>query len=103
MVAMSGSVARRALIVGGTGQIGRACAAALARAGWEVLVLSRGEREVPDALAALGVARRRVDRREPGTLVAAAADGAEVIVDVVGYDERDAEQLLALRGHVGGL
>ena len=27
----------------------------------------------------------------------------EVIVDVVGHDERDAEQLLALRGHVGGL
>ena len=96
-------MADRALILGGTGQIGRACAATLARAGWEVVALSRGEREVPDALAALGVVHRRVDRREPEALVAAAGEGAEVIVDVVGYDERDAQQLLALRGHVGGV
>lgn len=44
---------RRAFIIGGTGQIGRAVAARFLAGGWQVTLSSRGQRTVPSDLVAL--------------------------------------------------
>ncbi len=85
----------RAVLIGGTGQIGRAAAIALARDGWEVVAISRSG-EVSDELAALGVRAARADRADDAQLRAAVGDGADVVVDMVAYGREHAEQLNAL-------
>lgn len=87
---------RDAFILGGNGQIGRALARRLLGAGWEVTVGARSERELPE-----GVRFRRVDRDADD--LAAAVDGAHVVVDVIPYERSHAEQLLALEGRVGSV
>jgi nucleoside-diphosphate-sugar epimerase len=73
----------------------------LAEAGWDVTVASRGERALPDELT--GLTRHvTVDRADPAALEQA-ADGADVLVDVIPFSPADAEQLLALGKRVGAL
>lgn len=93
-------MAKRAAIVGGTGQIGRACALRLAGHGWDVVALSRGERPLPGELAAHGIEHRTVDRDDGGALLGGDVD---LLVDVVAYDAAHGGQLLELRGHVGSI
>jgi nucleoside-diphosphate-sugar epimerase len=62
-----------------------------------VTVASRGERPVPD-----GLRHVTVDRGDTAAL-AQAADGADVLVDVIPFRSADAEQLLALGPRVGAL
>jgi phosphoglycerate dehydrogenase-like enzyme len=50
-----GSVVRSALVIGGTGLIGRAVARRLLWAGWQVTVTGRDPRRMPADLAAAGV------------------------------------------------
>ena len=87
----------RALIVGGTGQIGRAVGDRLERNGWEVVAAHRGTAsEVP------GLDRRvLVLDREDDAAVRRAAAGADLVVDVVAYTPEHARQLLALSGTIG--
>jgi nucleoside-diphosphate-sugar epimerase len=80
----------RVLLLGGTGQIGRAAAPRLQRAGWDVLVAARS-------------GPIRVDRTKPGELEAAVGDGVDVLVDCVAFTRADGEQLNALAGRVGSL
>src|SRR5436190_290791 len=94
----SPAVARRAFLLGGSGQTGRALIPRLQRRGWEVVVASRGEREVP-----VGVEHVTVDRGAEGALEAAVGDGADVLVDFAAFEPEHAEQLLALRDRVGSL
>jgi nucleoside-diphosphate-sugar epimerase len=96
-------VSRRALVVGGTGQIGRAAAAALARDGWEVVALDRGRRPLLGELAELGVTHDVCDRDADGALVAAVGAGAELLVDTVAYTAEHGRQLAGLAGRVGAL
>jgi nucleoside-diphosphate-sugar epimerase len=91
-------VARRAFLLGGSGQTGRALIPRLQQRGWEVVVASRGEREVP-----AGVEHVSVDRSNEGALEAAIGDGAGVLVDFAAFEPEHAEQLLALRDRVGSL
>jgi nucleoside-diphosphate-sugar epimerase len=91
-------VARRAFLLGGSGQTGRALIPRLQQRGWEVVVASRGEREVP-----VGVEHVTVDRGAEGALEAAVGDGADVLVDFAAFEPEHAEQLLALRDRVGSL
>jgi nucleoside-diphosphate-sugar epimerase len=91
-------VARRAFLLGGSGQTGRALIPRLQRRGWEVVVASRGEREVP-----AGVEHITVDRGAEGALEAAVGDGADVLVDFAAFEPGHAQQLLALRDRVGSL
>ena len=81
-----------AFIVGGTGQIGRAVARRFLERGWDVTVSARRERAVPE-----GARFVRLDRNDGLDCT------ADVVVDVVAYEPRHAEQLLALRGKVGRL
>ncbi|MBC7505004.1 MAG: hypothetical protein H7267_04675 [Sandarakinorhabdus sp.] len=77
----------------GAGQIGRACATALVAAGWQVKTLDR---------AAI-VGGLRFDRRNPAALAAAVGNGADLLVDTIGFDRGDADLLLPLAGGIGHL
>jgi nucleoside-diphosphate-sugar epimerase len=91
-------VARRAFLLGGSGQTGRALIRRLRERGWEVVVASRGEREIPS-----DVEHVRVDRADESALRAALGKGADVLVDFVAFERQHAEQLLTLGGLVDSL
>jgi len=92
----------RALVLGGTGQIGRAVAPRLAEEGWDVVVASRSG-SLPDGVEKLGVRAARVDREVPEELEAAIGEGVDVLVDVVAFTRAHGEQLNALAGVVGSV
>jgi nucleoside-diphosphate-sugar epimerase len=92
----------RAVLIGGTGQIGRAAARRLAVDGWEVVAVSRTG-TLPDGLADLGVVAVSADREDDWQLRAAVGDGADVLVDTVAYTREHGEQLNGLAGLVGSL
>jgi nucleoside-diphosphate-sugar epimerase len=92
----------RAVLIGGTGLIGRAAARALAVDGWDVVALSRSG-ELPDGLAELGVESVTVDREDDTELRAALGSGADVVYDSVAMRRKHGEQLNALEGLVGSL
>lgn len=88
-----------ALVIGASGQIGRAAVPALARDGWQVRAASRE----PDGAWAddLGVREVRLDRGDDAQLAAAVGDGVDVVVDIVAYDSGHAAQLLKLADRIG--
>lgn len=94
---------RHAFILGGTGQIGQATAAALLDRGWSVTLASRGGRPAADSLLERGARFVALDRSDPAALAAALRDGADAIIDTVAYAEAHADGLLALQGDVGAL
>lgn len=98
-------MARRAFIIGGTGQIGRAVAARLLDDGWTVALGSRS-RSLGSSLADL-IARGAeivvMDRTESGSLRQAIGSGADLLLDTISYDGSDAAQLLDVQEAVGQL
>jgi nucleoside-diphosphate-sugar epimerase len=92
----------RAVLIGGTGQIGRAAARALAEDGWEVVAVSRTG-ALPEGLAELGVAAATADRGDDAQLRAALGPGADVVLDTVAFSQEHGEQLNRLAGLVGSL
>jgi nucleoside-diphosphate-sugar epimerase len=92
----------RAVLIGGSGMIGRAAARALARDGWEVVAVSRSG-ELPDGLAELGVEGVSADREDDAQLRAAIGAGADVVYDSVAMHREHGEQLNGLEGLVGSL
>src|SRR5204862_5892541 len=96
--AIVAAVARRAFLLGGSGQTGRALIPRLQERGWEVSIGSRGERDLPQGLEHL-----QVDRADTAALKRALGDGVDVLVDFVAFEGEHAEQLLSLRDHIGSL
>ena len=92
----------RAVLIGGTGLIGRAAARALATDGWDVVAVSRAG-TLPDGLAELGVEPFAADRADDGQLRAAIGSGADVVYDSVAMSREHGEQLNGLEGLVGSL
>lgn len=90
---------RRAVVIGATGQIGRAAVAALTGDGWAVTAVSRGGGRDEGWPAEVRTAR--ADRGDDAALAAAVGEGCEVLVDVVAYGPADARQLLSLADRVG--
>jgi nucleoside-diphosphate-sugar epimerase len=90
----------RALILGGTGAVGRASAERLLAAGWTVAVTGRERARMPEALRAAGARFVAGDRRDAGHLRAALGAGADLLVDCVCYTADDARLLLPLLGGV---
>ena len=84
----------RALILGGTGSIGRAAARRLLASGWEVELTGRNPARMPVGLAAAGARFVQSDRRDPARL--ASLGGAELLVDCACYTAADARALLPL-------
>jgi len=92
----------RAVLIGGTGMIGRAAARALAEDGWEVVAVSRSA-ALPDGLAELGVESVVADREDDAQLRAALGSGADVVYDSVAMNRAHGEQLNGLEGLAGSL
>jgi len=80
----------RALVLGGTGQVGVAVARRLLAAGWEVDLTGRN----PPRVEVEGARYLRSDRSDAGDLRAAVADGADLLVDNVCYTAEQARLLL---------
>jgi nucleoside-diphosphate-sugar epimerase len=91
-------VARRAFLLGGSGQTGRALIPRLRARGWDVTVGSRGERQLPS-----DVEHVTVDRTAPRALEAALGDGVDVLIDFAAFEPEHAEQLLSLRDRIGSV
>jgi nucleoside-diphosphate-sugar epimerase len=86
-------------VLGATGQVGRAAAAALAGDGWEVRAASRGggrDEGWPEEVRTV-----RVDREDDAALAAALGDGCDVLVDMVAYGQGHARQLRGLADRIG--
>ena len=92
----------RAVLIGGTGMIGRAAARALVADGWEVVAVSRSG-NLPAGLAELGVEPVSADREDDAQLRAALGAGADVVYDSVAMHRAHGEQLNGLEGLVGSL
>ena len=92
----------RAVLIGGTGMIGRAAARALAADGWDVVAVSRSG-TLPDGLAELGIESVAADREDDAQLRAALGSGADVVYDSVAMNRKHGEQLNRLEGLVGSL
>lgn len=85
-----------ALILGGTGLIGRAVAQRLLTAGWTVDVTGRDPRRMPSGIAAMGAGFTAADRADEEQLRAAPGTGAGLLVDCLCYTAADARLLLPL-------
>ena len=90
---------RSAIVLGGTGQIGRAVVDRLHASAWAVTSISRRASE--DARD--GVRHVAADRRDSQALRRAIGDGADALIDVTAYDAEDGRQLLDLRTGIGTL
>ena len=90
-------MAKSALIIGGSGQIGRATAAALAGQGWQVTATHRDG----PAPSMTDLAWLVFDRDEPGALARLTARGFDAVIDTVAFDDRHAGQLLEIQDDVG--
>lgn len=91
----------RALILGGTGLVGRAAARRLLAAGWQVDVTGRDRAHLPADIAAAGGTFVAVDRDDSDQLRAAFGDGADLLVDCICYTAADATRLLPLARNAG--
>lgn len=92
---------RRALVLGGTGQIGLATARRLLVDGWSVTLASRG-RTPATAPVPEGASPLVLDRDDASAL-AVAANGVDLLVDAVCYTAEQARGLTALGDSVGAL
>lgn len=90
-----------ALILGGTGLLGRATALRLAAAGWDVTVTGRDPQRMPAELAEAGVRHETSDRRDPRALAAVVGAGTDLVVDALCFTAADARSLLPHLGDVG--
>lgn len=90
---------RRAVVIGATGQIGRAAVKALARDGWDVTAASRGGGRDDGWPAEVRAAA--LDRDDDTALATVVGDGCDALVDIVAYGAGHARQLTALAGRVG--
>src|SRR5262245_8658213 len=89
----------RALILGGTGLIGRACARRLLAADWHVDLTGRDPTHLPADIAADGGRFIQVDRADPDQLAHAMGSGADLLVDCICYTASDAMLMLPLLPH----
>ena len=73
----------RALILGGTGLVGRATARRLLAAGWQVDLTGRDPAHMPSEISAAGGTFIAADRADQSQLVAAMGAGADLLVDCI--------------------
>jgi nucleoside-diphosphate-sugar epimerase len=92
---------RRALVLGGTGAIGRATARRLLTAGWQVDLTARDPSHFPSDLETAGARFVSSDRGDPAQMAAAFGTGADLLVDCVCFTAEDAAHLLPLAREAG--
>ena len=86
----------RALVLGGTGVVGRAVARRLLAAGWKVDLSGRNPANMPTGAARAGARFLPADRHDSEQLLAALGSGADLLVDCICFTAKDAEGLLPL-------
>lgn len=92
---------RSALVIGATGQIGRAAVRALVADGWQVRAGVRGNRPAPPWPADWHVHPVALDREDDHQLAAAVGDECDVVIDTVAYGAHHARQLVRLADRIG--
>lgn len=90
------------MVVGATGQIGRATVDALAADRWAVTAVHRGSTEAPPSWAEFDVQERQVDRAS-GDFDVLLAEGADLVVDCIAYNAIDGRRLLDHAADMGAL
>ena len=88
-------MSKRAFILGGSGQIGRAIEHALSADGWSIVTAKRG--------AATDAATITLDREDTTALRDALASGFDAVIDTVAYTAAHARQWLDLQDRIGAL
>jgi nucleoside-diphosphate-sugar epimerase len=86
----------RALVLGGTGLIGRAVARRLLARGWQVDLTGRDLRRLPPDIAEAGGRFVAAERSDTNQLQAAFGSGADLLVDCICYTAAEATLLLPL-------
>jgi nucleoside-diphosphate-sugar epimerase len=85
---------RRAVILVGTGALGRATAHRLLDAGWSVGLIGRDRSRMPHGLAVRGARFHAADRHDAKALGRVVGGGADLLVDVLCFTAADARQLI---------
>jgi nucleoside-diphosphate-sugar epimerase len=98
-----GASVPKAVVLGGNGQVGRATALRLTSAGWDVTSSGQAETRFPHRLREAGVRFIRSDRYAADELRQLLGEGADVIVDCVGYTAEHARMLVPFRDNIGSL
>lgn len=88
----------KAIVFGGSGQMGRAVALDLLVQGWQVSVVTRGGRGLDAALLDAGAEGLAGSGQGRAALI---GDGADAVFDPLAMDARDAAALLVTRGVMG--
>ena len=91
----------RALILGGTGLVGRAIARRLLAAGWQVELTGRDPARLPVDVASAGGTFTAAERHDAAALRAAFGSGADLLVDCICYTAADARLLLPFAAEAG--
>ena len=91
---------RRAIILGGSGLIGRAVARRLLESGWDVDITGRLQSNVPADLIASGAGFFAADRSDAAALRQVVGAGADLLVDCLCFTAADARQLLPVLADV---
>ncbi len=91
----------RAVVLGGTGVIGRAVARRLLAAGWDVSVVGRDRSRMTDDVVAAGGRFVAADRADLGQVAAVVGAGADLLVDCLCFTAAQARGLLPLLADVG--
>lgn len=86
----------RALILGGTGVLGRAAARRLLGANWTVDLTGRDPARMPADLSAGGARFHPADRHDAAALARLLDGGADLLVDMLCFTAADARELLPL-------
>lgn len=86
----------RALIIGGTGQIGTATARRLLTHGWTVNLTGRDPQHMPADLTAAGATFTTAHRDNPAQLATALGTGADLLVDCICFTAAHARTLQPL-------
>ncbi|MFJ9041739.1 NAD-dependent epimerase/dehydratase family protein [Streptomyces sp. NPDC102406] len=90
---------KTALVIGGTGQIGRPSVRALAQDGWAVTAASRrGDRDAswPDEVRSV-----RLERDDDAAVAELLGDGVDLVVDLVAFAGRHGRQLARFADRIG--
>ena len=85
---------KRAVILGGTGVLGRAVAWRLIKSGWAVDVTGRDGRKMPRDLAEAGARFIPSERRDHAALAHVMGNGADLLVDAACFKEADSRLLI---------
>jgi nucleoside-diphosphate-sugar epimerase len=87
---------RRAVILGGTGVLGRATARRLLTAGWTVDLVGRDRARMPCDLESRGARFHAADRHDVGAVGRIVGGGADLLVDALCFTAADARQLVPM-------